>query len=74
MPNPGTKGFPLLSGLGELFSKEVLLLYSSKKKIEKRDFVPWCLRGKAKKEGMIYVVKFSEKNVLLCEVHKNGVL
>jgi len=35
--------------------------------------VPWCLRGKAKKEDRRYVVKFSEKNVLLCEVHKNGI-
>ena len=77
VPNPGTKGFSLLSGLGELFSKRsVTYIYSIKNKTVKRRLcalVPsWQRRKKAKMWVIRYVVKFSGKNVLLCEVHKNG--
>jgi hypothetical protein len=92
VPNPGIKGFSVPSGLGELFSKEVLLIYKieklekkrkEKKRKEKKPLCYNVLVAKAKKaiyrdkklKGRLrrYVIKSSEKNELLCEVHKNGV-
>ena len=76
-----TKGFPLLGARGVVFKRGFPMykyrmkfhrITKSRKKRLCALVSSWQRQKKAEKSLMRSVVKFSEKNVLQCEVHKNG--